>query len=233
MAKKEFKFIELDQSKLPVTKGKKVDGFRFYDIEGKGYPSVTTVLGIRSKEGLQKWRDSIGEKVANWEMNRAARRGKATHLLIEQYIKGQTPSERSVLPLGLFRLIKPYVDQIDNIHCLETIMYSKKLTIAGQVDCVAEYNGKLSVIDFKTANKAREEGWIDNYFLQTTAYAMMYEDIFKKPINQIVVLIAAEDGTVACFKKDKKEFIEPLTKAIEDFYKYYEELNKGKVKSTK
>mgnify|MGYP000306362353 CR=1 FL=1 len=114
MAKKEFKFIELDQSKLPVTKGKKVDGFRFYDIEGKGYPSVTTVLGIRSKEGLQKWRDSIGEKVANWEMNRAARRGKATHTLVEQYIKNETPSIRDVLPLGLFRLLKPYIDQIDN-----------------------------------------------------------------------------------------------------------------------
>jgi ATP-dependent exoDNAse (exonuclease V) beta subunit len=91
-------------------------------------------------------------------------------------------------------------------------MYSHKLTIAGQVDCIAEYNGELSVIDFKTANKAREEGWIDNYFLQTTAYAMMYEEIFKKPIKQIVVLIAAEDGTVACFKKDKKDFIEPLGK---------------------
>jgi hypothetical protein len=166
-------------------------------------------------------------------MRRAANRGKATHTLVEEYLKGETPSERGVLPLGLFKLLKPYVDQINNVYCLETIMYSHKLTIAGQVDCVAEYNGELSVIDFKTANKAREEGWIDNYFLQTTAYAVMFEEIFKKPIKQIVVLIAAEDGTVACFKKEKKDFIEPLGKAIEDFYKYYEELNKGKVKSLK
>ena len=102
-------------------------------------------------------------------MGRAARRGKEpTHLLVEEYLKGQTPSERGVLPLGLFKLLRPYVDQIDNIHLLETIMYSPKLTIAGQVDCVAEYNGKLSVIDFKTANKERQESWIDNYFLQTT-----------------------------------------------------------------
>jgi hypothetical protein len=99
MAKKEFKFKDLDKSNLPKTVGKKVDGFRFYDIDGKAYPSVTTVLGIRSKEGLQKWRDSIGEKVANWEMNRAARRGKATHLLVEQYLKNETPSIRDVLPL--------------------------------------------------------------------------------------------------------------------------------------
>ena len=225
-----FNFIDLDKSKLPVTKGKKVDGFRFYDIDGKAYPSITTVLGIQKKKQLQDWRDKIGENVANWEMGRAARRGKATHLLIEQYIKGLTPSERGVLPLGLFRLIKPYVDQIDNIHCLETIMYSKKLTIAGQVDCIAEYNGKLSVIDFKTANKERQESWIENYFMQTSAYAQMYEELFGKEIEQIVILLASEDGSVQSFIKEKKDYMDPLKKSINDFYKYYEELNKDKIK---
>ena len=229
MAKK-FNFIDLDKSKLPVTKGKKVDGFRFYDIDGKAYPSITTVLGIQKKAQLQEWRDKIGENVANWEMGRAARRGKATHLLIEQYIKGLTPSERGVLPLGLFRLIKPYVDQIDNIHCLETIMYSKKLTIAGQVDCIAEYNGKLSVIDFKTANKERQESWIENYFMQTSAYAQMYEELFGKEIEQIVILLASEDGSVQSFIKEKKDYMDQLKKSINDFYKYYEELNKDKIK---
>ena len=229
MAKK-FNFVDLDKSKLPVTKGKKIDGFRFYDIDGKAYPSITTVLGIQKKAQLQEWRDKIGENVANWEMGRAARRGKATHLLIEQYIKGLTPSERGVLPLGLFRLIKPYVDQIDNIHCLETIMYSKKLTIAGQVDCIAEYNGKLSVIDFKTANKERQESWIENYFMQTSAYAQMYEELFGKEIEQIVILLASEDGSVQSFIKEKKDYMDPLKKSINDFYKYYEEINKDKIK---
>ena len=225
-----FKFIDnLDTSKLPITKGKKVDGFRFYDIDGKAYPSITTVLSIRSKEGIEKWRNSIGEKVANWEMGRAARRGKATHTLVEQYIKNETPSIRDVLPLGLFRLLKPYIDQINNIHCLETIMYSKKLTIAGQVDCIAEYNGKLSVIDFKTANKERKEDWIENYFLQTTAYAIMYEEMFGKPIEQIVILLAAEDGTVQSYTRDKKEYLDKLGVAIQDFYKHYENINKDKV----
>jgi hypothetical protein len=228
-----FKFIELDKTLLPDTKGRRIDGHRFYEIEGKNYPSVTTVLNIRKKDGLVEWRKNVGDEVANYEMRRAANRGKATHTLVEQYLKGETPSERGVLPLGLFKLLKPYVDQINNVHCLETIMYSHKLTIAGQVDCIAEYNGKLSVIDFKTANKERQEGWIDNYFLQTTAYAVMYEEIFGTPIEQIVVLIAGEDGSVACYKKDKKEFMEPLGDAIQNFYKYYEELNKGKVKSTK
>ena len=230
---KKFNFIDLDKSKLPVTKGKKVDGFRFYDIDGKAYPSVTSVLGIKKKAELQGWRNKIGEDVANWEMGRAARRGKATHTLIEQYLKGLTPSERGVLPLGLFRLIKPYVDQIDNIHCLETIMYSKKLTIAGQVDCIAEYNGKLSVIDFKTANKERQESWIENYFMQTTAYAQMYEEIFGKKIEQIVILLASEDGSTQSFIKETKDYMTPLMKSIDDFYKYYENLNKDKIKQEK
>ena len=230
---KKFNFIDLDKSKLPVTKGKKVDGFRFYDIDGKAYPSVTSVLGIKKKAELQGWREKIGENVANWEMGRAARRGKATHLLVEEYLKGKTPSERGVLPLGLFKLLRPYIDQIDNIHLLETIMYSPKLTIAGQVDCVAEYNGKLSVIDFKTANKERQESWIDNYFLQTTAYAQMYEETFGKNIDQIVILLASEDGSVQNFVKEKKDYMSPLMKSIDEFYKYYQEQNKDKIKQDK
>ena len=229
MARK-FNFIDLDKSKLPKTKGMNIDGFRFYKVDEKNYPSVTTVLGILKKEGLQKWRDSIGEKVAQWEMGRASRRGKATHTLVEQYIKNETPSIRDVLPLGLFKLLKPYVDQIDNIHLLEAIMFSHKLTIAGQVDCVAEYNGKLSVIDFKTANKERQESWIENYFLQCTAYAIMYEEIFGTPIEQIVIMLASEDGTSQIFVKERKDYEQDLVKAIDGFYKYYEELNKDKNK---
>ena len=229
MAKK-FNFIQLNEDLLPKVKGKKVDGFRFYDINGKNYPSITSVLSIRKKEGLDKWRKSIGEDVANWEMGRAARRGKSTHTLVEQYLKNETPSIRDVLPLGMFKLMKPYLDQIDNIHCLETVMFSDKLTVAGQVDCIAEYNGKLSVIDFKTANKERNEDWIENYFLQTTAYSMMYEEIFGNKIEQIVILIAAEDGTMVPFVKDRSEYEKELVKSIEEFYKYYKLQNESKVK---
>jgi genome maintenance exonuclease 1 len=227
---KKFKFIELDKNVLPNTKGKNIDGTRFYEINGKNYPSITSVLSIKSKEGLEKWRQSVGEEAAKWEMGRAARRGKAAHTLIEQYIKGETPSIRDVLPLGLFKLLKPYIDQIDNIHCLETIMYSQKLNVAGQTDCIAEYNGKLSVIDFKTANKFREENWIENYFIQTTAYAQMYEELYNKPIEQLVILIASEDGSSQAFIKEKKEFDKKLIEAIENFYKYYHKNNKDKIK---
>ena len=215
----EFIHNDTDLSLLPNTKGKKIEGYRFYDIDGQNYPSVTSVLGIRKKEGLVKWRESIGEDVANWEMNRAARRGKSFHKLVEQYLNNETPSIRDVLPLGLFRLAKPYIDQINNIRLLEKIMVSPKLTIAGQVDCVAEYNGKLSVIDFKSANKERKEDWIENYFLQCTAYSAMYEETFGEKIEQIVVLLAAEDGTMTAYVKDPQDYMEELVLSIETFYR--------------
>ena len=152
-------------------------------------------------------------------MNRAARRGKSFHTLVEQYLNNETPSIRDVLPLGLFRLAKPYIDKIDNIRLLEKIMVSPKLTIAGQVDCVAEYNDKLSVIDFKTANKERIEDWIENYFLQCTAYSMMYEETYGEKIEQIVVLLAAEDGTMTAYVKDPQDYMEELVLSIETFYR--------------
>ena len=227
---KEFNWIDVDKTKLPTTKGKRIDGFRFYQIDGKNYPSITTVLGVQKKEGLEKWRKAVGEEAANWEMGRAARRGKATHTLVEQYLKSETPAIRDVLPLGLFRLMKPYIDQIDNVQLSEEVMYSHKLTIAGQVDCVADYNGKLSVIDFKTANKERKEDWIENYYIQTCAYAIMYEELFGKRIEQLVILMAGEDGTMRSFIRNKKDFEPKLEESIKYFYKYYEELNKDKIK---
>tara|TARA_B100000674_G_scaffold126844_1_gene97641 strand:- start:221 stop:904 length:684 start_codon:yes stop_codon:yes gene_type:complete len=222
-------FVQIDENKFPKTKGMNQNGFRFYNIDGKHYPSVTSILGIKKKEGLEKWRKSVGEDAAKWEMARAARRGKATHTLVEQYLKGEPQTIRDVLPIGMFRLLKPYLDQINNIHCLERIMYSHKLTLAGQVDCIAEYNGKLSVIDFKTANKERIDSWNESYYLQCTAYAIMYEELFGKQIDQIVILQAGEDGSCNAFVKQKKEYLSQLEKAIKDFYKYYEELNKAKI----
>jgi len=218
-------FVQLNEELLPKTKGKRINGMRFYEVDGQAFPSVTTVLGYRPKPGLEQWRKNVGEEAAKWEMGRAARRGKATHTLIEEYLKGETPSTRDVLPLGLFTILKPYLQQIDNVHCLETILYSKQLTLAGQVDCIAEYNGKLSVIDFKTANKERNDAWNKNYYMQCSAYAVMYEELFGTPIDQIVILMASEDGASRAFIKEKKDYLEDLKTEIQYFYDNYNKEN--------
>ena len=105
-------------------------------------------------------------------------------------------------------------------------MYSKELTLAGQTDCIAEYRDKLSVIDFKTANKEKIEDWVDNYFLQCTAYAKMYEEIYGKKIEQIVVLIAGEDGSMQEWIKNPDDYSTQLQESIKKFYKYYQEKTK-------
>ena len=208
-------FIKLKEFDRP--KGKRVDGMRFYEVDGKAFPSITTVLGALPKPGLDRWRQSVGEEAAKWEMNRAARRGKTTHTLVEQYLKGETPYTRDVLPLGLFALLKPYLAQIDNIHCLEEYLYSKEIGVAGQVDCIAEYKGKLSVVDFKTSTKRRDADYNYGNFLQTSAYAKMFEELFPdKKIEQTVILAACEDGFV-------QEWIHGVDKVKEHqelFYKH-------------
>ena len=234
-----FNYVKLNEEKLPKSlgvKGKNQDGIRYYTIDGVNMPSVTSILGAipERKVKIEGWRNAVGEKMANYISASATNRGKATHTLIENHIRNQDEKSMgitAVTPLGLFRIIKPYLARLDNIHCVEEYLYSKEISVAGQVDCIAEYNGKLSVIDFKTSNKYKQEDWVQGYFQQCTAYAIMYEELFGTPIEQIVVLIACEDGNVQTFVKEKKDFIEPLKEQIAGFYKYYEELNKDKITS--
>ena len=221
-----FKHVKLNEEVLPKSlgvKGKNQNGVRYYTIDGVNMPSVTSILGqIPEKQaGLQAWRNAVGEKMANYISNAAVNRGKTTHTLIENHLKNEDEKSvgiTAVTPLGLFRIIKPYLARIDNIHCLEEYLYSKEIGVAGQVDCIAEYRGKLSVIDFKTANKERIEEWVENYFLQCTAYSMMYTETFNEPIEQIVILMAAEDGSMKAFVKEPKDYEEELQKAIQTFY---------------
>jgi genome maintenance exonuclease 1 len=215
-----FNFKKIDTDKLPKTKRKNHEGKRHYEYDGKLYPSVTTIVGLKRSAELQEWRKNVGEGAANWEMRRAANRGTALHNLIENYLNGETPGTRDVLPLGLFKILRPYLDQINNIRLLEVPMVSKKYQVAGQVDCIAEFNGKLSCIDFKSANKERNEDYIKNYFIQTTAYSSMYEEIFGEKVEQIVILMASEDGVAKSFIKKPQDYEKDLKQVVEDYYKY-------------
>ena len=205
---------------LPEIHTETIKGKRFYVTpEGKKYPSITTVLSGRNTEGIVKWRESVGNDVANQIMRSAAKRGTAVHQLVEDYLNNTDLSKQDVLPLALFTLLKPELDNINNIVIQEGGLYSDKWGIAGRVDCIAEYQGKLSVIDFKTSTKEKKEAWVENYFIQGSAYCEMYEERFNQEINQVVILIVTEDGAVQTFIKDKKDYLPLLKPAIEEFYK--------------
>ena len=214
---KKFDHVKLN-GELPDIKTESIKGKRFYVTpDGNKYPSITTVLSDRNKEGIRKWRESVGQDVANQVMRQAASRGTAVHTLIENYLNNEELSKQDVLPVALFATIKSELDNINNIRIQEGGLYSDNLGVAGRVDCIAEYKGKISVIDFKTSTKEKKEEWVENYFIQGSAYCEMYEERFLQPIEQVVILIVTEDGAVQTFIKDKKDYLPLLETAIKEF----------------
>ena len=214
---KNFDHVKLN-GELPDITTESIKGKRFYVTpEGNKYPSITTVLSDRNKEGIIKWRESVGNDVANQVMRQAASRGTAVHTLIENYLNNEELSKQAVLPVALFVTMKSELDNINNIRIQEGGLYSDKLGVAGRVDCIAEYKGKISVIDFKTSSKEMKEEWVENYFIQGSAYCEMYEERFLQPIEQVVILIVTEDGAVQTFIKDKRDYLPLLKTAIKEF----------------
>ena len=214
---KNFDHVKLN-GELPEITTESIKGKRFYVTpEGNKYPSITTVLSDRNKEGIIKWRESVGNDVANQVMRQAASRGTAVHTLIENYLNNEELSKQDVLPVALFVTMKSELDNINNIRIQEGGLYSDKLGVAGRVDCIAEYKGKISVIDFKTSTKEKKEEWVEKYFIQGSAYCEMYEERFLQPIEQVVILIVTEDGAVQTFIKDKRDYLPLLKTAIKEF----------------
>lgn len=176
------------------------NGVRYYNTPtGKRYPSVTTVLSQHNKDVIDAWKARVGEAEANAISRRAAGRGTGVHLATEKYLNNEDPwtpgSFVNPLVKESFTHLKPLLDRIDNIHCQETKMFSHHLRLAGTVDCIAEFDGKLSVIDFKTSGKSKKKEWISSYFMQCAAYAVMYEELTGIPISRLVVLISVEEET--------------------------------------
>ena len=173
-----------------------VNGTRMYVMpNGKHYPSVTTVLSDYGKEGIMEWRKRVGDVKANEISRKATTRGTSVHKVIEKYLYNEDISGYEMLPnvKSLFVRMKDELDKkVNNIHCLETKLFSNELELAGTVDCIAEYNGTLSVIDFKTSVKLKKKENIGNYFMQGTAYANMFTEMTGLPVHQIIILIGVD-----------------------------------------
>jgi genome maintenance exonuclease 1 len=186
--------------------------------KGVALPSVTTVLSALSEEGIKAWKNRVGEAEANKVSTRALANGNELHSIIENYLDNKPITEfKNETSLKLFDQAKEELHKINNIKAQEVQLYSQKIGVAGRVDCIAEYDGKLSVIDFKSARKKKQKSWIKSYFLQATCYALMYEELTGEGIDQIVILISAEDGTVQPFVEDKEQYISVLEDVVYDY----------------
>lgn len=217
MKQKKFKHITEEQ-KAQLLSEENDSGRYYVTPEGK-FPSVTTVTGWEKRKFFAEWRRNNPE-----EAKRTTNRGNRLHALIERYLNNETLVKKEIDPftLDLFLQIKEDVDRIDNIHALEAPLYSKLLQLAGRVDCVAEYDGQLAIIDFKGSTKEKRKEDIDNYFMQATAYSIMWKERTGVPVKKLIILIATEQGGVQVFEADPLDYVQSLKSAIE---KYRSEIN--------
>jgi genome maintenance exonuclease 1 len=197
------------------------DGKRYYTIpDGTRLPSVTTVLGAQKKQGIMEWRQRVGEVEANKISKQATSRGTNVHTICENYLNNKPDFMKGIMPdaVELFLSMKPFLNNINNIHYQEQALWSTQLGLAGRVDCIGEFDGELSVIDFKTSKRPKQIEDIEDYFWQTTAYACMYEELIGVPINKLVIIMAVEDREPCVFIQDTTDHIDGLVKAIK-FYR--------------
>jgi len=204
-----------------------INGGRYYVTpSGEKYPSITTVLSILSKKAIMEWRKRVGAEEANKISTQAARRGTNVHQMCEDYLNNKTYITEKTMPVDkeMFATLKPILDErINNIHTQEATLYSDYLGVAGRVDCIAEFDGRLSVIDFKTSRKLKKKEWISNYFQQASAYCVMYEERTGIPIDQIVILIAVDDEQPQVFIEKRDNHIHDCIETIALYKEQYNE----------
>lgn len=201
-----------------------VDNKRYYKSpKGNLLPSVTTVIGDyfkKDNKSLEEWRARVGYEEANKIMLQAAHKGTAFHQICEDYLNNVTDykKDKNPIALSLFNQAKPFIDGIDNIRGVEMRMYSDNLMMAGTADCIAEYNGQLSVVDFKTTKNIKKREWISNYFCQATAYSIMYEEMTREKIENIIIIFSP-DNDPAYIEVDSPANWSEEVFAIRDWYK--------------
>lgn len=183
---------------------------------GKSYPSVTSVTGLHTAKGIAEWRKRVGAEEANRISSKASARGTRIHQYCEDYLRGKI-FEADMFDLEMFNSIKFLLDGIDNIHALETPLYSDHLQVAGTVDCIAEFQGKLSVIDFKTSSKPKDRDDIYNYFMQCAAYSVAFEERTGIPIGRLVIIMAVDNDDPRWFIEKRDNWIGGFKKLRLDY----------------
>jgi len=218
-------FTHSDVPFVPIER-ETIDGVRYYKVFGTEelvkMPSITSVISWRNRNKFKAWRKKVGETVANNITRKATHRGTDAHTLIEEYLNN-SETFSDVLPLSqfLFKQAKPELNKIDNILCQETALYSTQLGIAGSVDCIAEFDGELAVIDFKTSAKPKPREWIEDYFVQCAAYACMLYEMKGIMVKKFVIIMTCEDGECVVYEeRDKKKYINLLSEYIREFVEF-------------
>ena len=205
--------LELEKKETP--------GCRLYHLpDGQWVPSITSVTSFYNRQIFIDWRKRIGIEEANKITKRATARGTDFHEAAQAYLENRDLVWEDYLPATkfMFHHAKPSLDKINNIHAIERTLYSEYLGLAGRVDCIAEYEGELAVIDFKTSTKIKPEKWLENYFVQETFYAAAYFELTGIPVKKLITIMVTPGGEVKVFdKRNKGDYIKLLVRYIKEF----------------
>lgn len=220
-----FKHVDHGVVLPTLTRETTESGRKYFTPEGNAYPSITTVLSIIGKEAIIAWRKRVGEEEANKVSRQASTRGTAVHKLAEDYVDNKPDWKGKHMPANIatFNSIKPILDEkLDNIWMQEVFLYSDKLKCAGQVDCIGEWEGVLSIIDFKTSRRVKKKEDITNYFIQMCFYAAAFLERTGIAIKQAVVVMAVDDNEPLIFKVNTYEYLEHFIAVRKKYKEMYE-----------
>jgi len=202
-------------------KKRETPGCRLYELpSGQWVPSITSVTSFYNRQIFIDWRKRVGIEEANRITKKATTRGTDFHEAAQAYLENRDLVWEDYLPATkfMFHHAAPYLDKINNIHAIERTLYSEYLGLAGRVDCIAEYEGELAVIDFKTSTKIKPEKWMENYFVQEMFYASAYYELTKIPVTKLITLMVTPGGEVKVFdKRNKGDYIKLLVRYIKEF----------------
>jgi genome maintenance exonuclease 1 len=212
-----FTHIDLN---LPKLKRETIDGIRYYTINGenKKLVSITSVISHYNKEKFSKWRQKVGEEEANRITRKATSRGTDTHTLIENHLLNQELPEVQPISEHLFKIAKSTLNRINNIHCLESSLYSEILGVAGSVDTIADFDQELSVIDYKTSKEPKPREWIEGYFVQAMFYGMALYEMTGIQVKKLVIIMTCENGECVVYEeRDLKKYMKLVVQYIKKF----------------
>ena len=217
-----FNHVDLD---LPALSRETIDGVRYYQVpdadELLKLVYITSVTSHKNRAFFAKWRKKVGEAKADRITRQATSRGTDMHTLTECYLKNEDLPQVQPLSDYLFKIAKPDLNRITNIHALESSLYSKVLGIAGTVDCIAEFDGELAIIDFKTSKKPKPVEWIEHYYVQCMAYGCMLYELTGISVKKLVIIMACENGECVVYEeRDKTKYIKLLQEYIREFLTY-------------
>ena len=207
-------------SKYTIPKVVTSGGMRQYSSNDELFPSITSILSrMMDSEGLDAWRERVGPDVADHICRSAMNRGNIFHKICEAYLSNDCVCKfgNHLLEFGMFEQARPSLERISDIVGIEMPMISRELVIGGTADIIAKFDGIDSIIDLKSSTKPKQESWCKRFFLQETAYSLMFEEITSKPIEQLVTIIASENGTVQVLVRNRDDFVQELKQIISDY----------------